>query len=81
MHDENLTSKQDLISSASVMESMRIERSIAYLIDHLNTLGETSVTMDSIMRDVKEGKNGRRSLRESMARNNIAKMGFNRMYR
>jgi mevalonate kinase len=72
--------KLQLSTSQSLTDTMRIERQLKVLIDLLESLGNTSVSLDAIIREANSSKFGKGKMRESIQKINVERGGFAGMY-
>ncbi len=59
--------KELLVSAPTIIETMRYERELKHTVRLVNELGDTTVTLDAIMTDIRENKITGRKLRDELA--------------
>jgi hypothetical protein len=56
--------KESIKRNDSIIENMSDEKMLVLKVDHLKRLGDSSLSMDSIMKEIKDNKGGGRKLQD-----------------
>ena len=76
LNTEIINLKAALISSHSLIESLKIEKLLAYTVREANLLGDTTLNLDVIMREVTTNKVNKRSLKSTLNQITSQRMGL-----
>jgi hypothetical protein len=70
--------KNTLIAGPSLIEKMKAQKLLEHYVQFARQHGELTISLDSIMNDVKDKQYSRHDTREEIAKRNLQRLGFKR---